>query len=62
MRSAIAASALLIAALTASPALAHVTLESKEAPVGAPYKADDGANVDTMFLVYQVTLPGLAKK
>ena len=30
--------------------------------VGAPYKADDGANVDTMFLVYQVTLPGLAKK
>ncbi|TPM38698.1 esterase-like activity of phytase family protein [Mesorhizobium sp. B2-3-4] len=30
--------------------------------VGAPYKADDGADVDTMFLVYQVTLPGLAKK
>ncbi|RWO78819.1 esterase-like activity of phytase family protein [Mesorhizobium sp.] len=30
--------------------------------VGAPYKAEDGANVDTMFLVYQVTLPGLAKK
>jgi hypothetical protein len=30
--------------------------------VGAAYKADDGANVDTMFLVYQVTLPGLAKK
>ncbi|UVK46066.1 esterase-like activity of phytase family protein [Mesorhizobium sp. AR07] len=30
--------------------------------VGAPYKADDGANVDTMFLVYQVTLPGLARK
>ena len=30
--------------------------------VGAPYKADGGADVDTMFLVYQVTLPGLAKK
>ncbi|MBZ9670417.1 esterase-like activity of phytase family protein [Mesorhizobium sp. ES1-3] len=30
--------------------------------VGAPYKADDGADVDTMFLVYQVTLPGLGKK
>lgn len=30
--------------------------------VGAPYKADDGADVDTMFLVYQVTLPGLARK
>ncbi|MCZ8546079.1 esterase-like activity of phytase family protein [Mesorhizobium qingshengii] len=30
--------------------------------VGAGYKADDGANVDTMFLVYQVTLPGLARK
>ncbi|MGX7873503.1 esterase-like activity of phytase family protein [Mesorhizobium sp. ORM6] len=30
--------------------------------VGAPYKAEDGANVDTMFLVYQVTLPGLARK
>ncbi|SDA86003.1 esterase-like activity of phytase family protein [Mesorhizobium qingshengii] len=29
---------------------------------GASYKADDGANVDTMFLVYQVTLPGLARK
>lgn len=28
--------------------------------VGAPYKAEDGANVDTMFLVYQVTLPGLS--
>lgn len=27
--------------------------------VGAAYKADDGADVDTMFLVYQVTLPGL---
>ncbi|MER8373083.1 esterase-like activity of phytase family protein [Mesorhizobium sp. M1406] len=30
--------------------------------VGAPYKAEDGADVDTMFLVYQITLPGLAKK
>ncbi|MER9656761.1 esterase-like activity of phytase family protein [Mesorhizobium sp. M0152] len=30
--------------------------------VGASYKADDGANVDTMFLVYQVTLPGLGRK
>ena len=30
--------------------------------VGAPYKAEDGADVDTMFTVYQVTLPGLAKK
>ena len=30
--------------------------------VGAPYKAEDGADVDTMFLVYQVTLPGLARK
>jgi hypothetical protein len=29
--------------------------------VGAPYKADGGAEVDTMFLVYQVTLPGLKK-
>ncbi|MBW8907848.1 MAG: esterase-like activity of phytase family protein, partial [Mesorhizobium sp.] len=28
--------------------------------VGAPYKADDGADVDTTFLVFQVTLPGLA--
>ncbi|WP_245516839.1 MULTISPECIES: esterase-like activity of phytase family protein [unclassified Mesorhizobium] len=28
--------------------------------VGAPYKAEDGADVDTTFLVYQVTLPGLA--
>ncbi|MDR7035088.1 esterase-like activity of phytase family protein [Mesorhizobium sp. BE184] len=27
--------------------------------VGAAYKAEDGADVDTMFLVYQVTLPGL---
>ncbi|TGT90241.1 MULTISPECIES: esterase-like activity of phytase family protein [unclassified Mesorhizobium] len=30
--------------------------------VGAPYKADDGADVDTMLLVYRVTLPGLGKK
>ncbi|MDR3475825.1 MAG: esterase-like activity of phytase family protein [Devosia sp.] len=30
--------------------------------VGAPYKADDGAEVDTMFLVYRVTLPGYAAK
>ncbi|MBN9257252.1 MULTISPECIES: esterase-like activity of phytase family protein [unclassified Mesorhizobium] len=30
--------------------------------VGAPYKAENGADVDTMFLVYQVTLPGLAGK
>ncbi|MER8385182.1 esterase-like activity of phytase family protein [Mesorhizobium sp. M1428] len=30
--------------------------------VGAAYKAEDGADVDTMFLVYQVTIPGLAKK
>jgi hypothetical protein len=30
--------------------------------VGAPYKAEDGADVDTMFLVYQVTLPGLTRK
>ncbi len=29
--------------------------------VGAAYKAEDGADVDTMFLVYQVTLPGLRK-
>jgi hypothetical protein len=28
--------------------------------VGAPYKAEDGADVDTMFLVYQVTLLNLA--
>ncbi|MDX8538281.1 esterase-like activity of phytase family protein [Mesorhizobium abyssinicae] len=28
--------------------------------VGASYKAGDGADVDTMFLVYQVTLPNLA--
>jgi hypothetical protein len=30
--------------------------------VGTAYKADDGADVDTMFLVYQVTLPGLSPK
>lgn len=30
--------------------------------VGAAYKAEDGADVDTMFQVYQVTLPGLARK
>jgi hypothetical protein len=30
--------------------------------VGEAYKADDGADVDTMFLVYQVTLPGLSGK
>jgi uncharacterized protein YcnI len=30
---------LILGALTASPALAHVTLERQEAPVGAPYKA-----------------------
>ncbi|TIO06237.1 MAG: hypothetical protein E5X00_24230, partial [Mesorhizobium sp.] len=28
--------------------------------VGAPYKAEDGADVDTTFLVYRVTLPGLS--
>ena len=28
--------------------------------VGAPYKADGGADVDTMFLVYRVTLPNVA--
>ncbi|TIW51826.1 MAG: hypothetical protein E5V54_32450, partial [Mesorhizobium sp.] len=28
--------------------------------VGAPYKAEDAADVDTTFLVYQVTLPGLS--
>ena len=32
-------SLLILGALTASPALAHVTLERQEAPVGAPYKA-----------------------
>jgi hypothetical protein len=30
--------------------------------VGASYKADSGADVDTMFQVFEVTLPGLAKK
>lgn len=30
--------------------------------VGTSYKAEDGANVDTMFQVYQVTLPGIAAK
>jgi hypothetical protein len=30
--------------------------------VGASYKGDGGADVDTMFQVFQVTLPGLAKK
>ncbi|EJZ18411.1 esterase-like activity of phytase family protein [Rhizobium sp. Pop5] len=29
--------------------------------VGAAYKADGGADVDTMFQVFQVTLPGLKK-
>ncbi|MDO3433024.1 esterase-like activity of phytase family protein [Rhizobium sp. CBN3] len=29
--------------------------------VGATYKADGGADVDTMFQVFQVTLPGLKK-
>ncbi len=29
----------MIGALAATPALAHVTLEQREAPVGAPYKA-----------------------
>lgn len=29
--------------------------------VGTAYKADGGADVDTMFQVYQVTLPGLKK-
>jgi len=28
---------------------------------GAPYKADGGGDVDTMFLVYRVTLPGFGK-
>ena len=28
--------------------------------VGAPYKAPGGADVDTMLLVYRVTLPGFA--
>ena len=30
--------------------------------VGAPYKADGDADVDTMFQVYQVTIPGLSAK
>ncbi|QND55003.1 esterase-like activity of phytase family protein (plasmid) [Phyllobacterium sp. 628] len=30
--------------------------------VGASYKGDGGADVDTMFQVYQVTIPGLAAK
>jgi hypothetical protein len=30
--------------------------------VGTAYKAEDGADVDTMFLVYQVTLPGLNRQ
>lgn len=30
--------------------------------VGASYKADGGADVDTMFQVFELTLPGLAKK
>lgn len=30
--------------------------------VGAAYKAADGADVDTMFQVFRVTLPGMAKK
>lgn len=30
--------------------------------VGAAYKAEGGADVDTMFQVYQVTLPGLSGK
>lgn len=29
--------------------------------VGAAYKVDGGADVDTMFQVFQVTLPGLKK-
>ena len=29
--------------------------------VGAPYKDESGADIDTMFLVYRVTLPVLAK-
>ena len=29
--------------------------------MGAAYKAEDGADVDTTLLVYQVTLPGLKK-
>ncbi|MDQ1186198.1 esterase-like activity of phytase family protein [Agrobacterium larrymoorei] len=30
--------------------------------VGKPYKAEGGADVDTMFQVFRVTLPGVAKK
>ncbi|OQP88198.1 hypothetical protein BTR14_01715 [Rhizobium rhizosphaerae] len=30
--------------------------------VGADYKAEDGADVDTMFQVYRVTLPGVRQK
>src|SRR5262249_22031733 len=30
--------------------------------VGQAYKAEAGADVDPMFLVFQVTLPGIAKK
>jgi hypothetical protein len=30
--------------------------------VGAAYKAEGGADVDTMFQVFRVTLPGIAKK
>ena len=30
--------------------------------VGAAYKDDSGADVDTMFQVFQVTIPGLAAK
>ena len=29
--------------------------------VGAPYKDESGADVDTMLLVYRLTLPGLAR-
>lgn len=39
MRSAIGVSTLLAAAIMASPAPAHITLERQEAQVGAPYKA-----------------------
>jgi uncharacterized protein YcnI len=39
MKSVIALSSALAAALSASAALAHVTLETREAPVGASYKA-----------------------
>jgi len=30
--------------------------------VGQAYKAEDGADVDTMFQVYRVTLPGYGAK